>query len=237
MLIRRSPSIQAYLTSNKDTYGAGWVRFGAILGSICANDQFLCGWRVHRSEAEGPSNEGIDPVESPLEAMKFYLSQGLGRDGIYSAAASRWIDGNFMARHASFNWGAGKTDRFSLRVEKPDLQPEITIDRFLKLIDLVLDWQPGAHIWCGDRKYVNDGLNLFAPDRVPAPWISWTDRKVPQEAIPSAFDVRPSRGGTLIVTTQDYWNVTGGEAYIERAHQVEAEMNEAGVLPRIIDMQ
>ncbi len=234
--IRRSPYVYCYLSPEPRSYVDGWKHFAVFLQNITDFGSDFGGWRVYTTMDSGPNGTGIDPLADVDAAIAFYRSKGLENDGPggQDISASVWRE-HYSAKKASYHWGARQgSDELSIELDSPAQHPAITLDRFVKFVEIILRWQPVRYLWCGDENYWKDGYSLYDPDRVPVSWFCWVPQHVKPDMIPSAWRIEYILGGSLIVTQKDYFN--DNPSAIERANAVEYEMNEAGLLPSLNDL-
>jgi hypothetical protein len=238
MDLRRSPYIHCYMEPSRLAFSIGWQHFAGILRKLSEFGPDLSGWRVHTSIDSGPKGQGIDPLADVDAAIASYRALGLASDspGGYVISAEVWRE-HYGAKSVHYSWGAiGGSDQFWMELDRPYLHPPATLDRFAAIAELILTWQPGRYLWCGDYNYWVKGHSLHHPDRLPAGWFCWVPDRVAPETLPSAWRVGAFLDGTLIVTQRDFFNINDNAQAIARANAVEHEMTEAGLLPRLMDL-
>jgi Immunity protein 52 len=239
MMLRRSPYFNIHMESNKANYRTGCFQFRDLLLLLIQFSPDTAGWRVYRSLEEGQNETGLDPISQMEEIISFYQLQGLdnpdGKSSMFIDAAV--FRDSFSNKNIDYQWNSpiGR-DRLTLKLDDMRHVAPVTLDRYIALADILIKWWRPRYMWVGDPNYWHDKHSMFDNVRTLANWFAWVPQTVDPVHIPSAHLVQPHLGGTLVVTQPDFFNINDNQPAIDRANAVEYEMNEAGVLPRLIDL-
>lgn len=238
-MLRRSPSFDLSLEGNSADYLSGCNQFRDLLIRLTQFSPDTAGWRVYRSFEDGHNRLGLDPTTQMDEAAAFYRTQEL--DGA-AQHASMYMSAEVYREHfgdkkVSYKWNNPRgRDHLALKLDDMRHVAPVTFDRYLALADILMTWKRPRYMWVGDRQYLHKGHGMFDRVRTIANWFAWVPQSVAPALIPSAHLVKPHLGGTLIVTQPDFFNIEDNQPAIDRANAVEYEMNEAGVLPLLLDV-
>jgi hypothetical protein len=238
-MLRRSPYFNVHMESNKADFPAGCLMFKELLVSLARFSPDSAGWRVYRSVDEGENKAGLDPIAQMDDVVAFYRSLGLGDQNehpVYIVSAAVYRE-SFSDKSVQYQWNSpiGR-DRLTLKLDDMRHVAPVTLDRYIALADILIKWWRPRYMWVGDPNYWHDKHSMFDNVRTLANWFAWVPQTVDPVHIPSAHLVQPHLGGTLVVTQPDFFNINDNQPAIDRANAVEYEMNEAGVLPRLIDL-
>jgi len=241
-MIRRAPYIFAYMPYDQTNFETGCYKFSDLLRKLSAVSDYTRGYKVLTNEEATLTGEGLDPIHDMDEVIAFLrnLHFETGIEPVMNSVwGERWIDGRQIT-NISYRWGGRQGDNFQrLEYEKWGgiIQSEgAGLNLWLRIVETIINWKYPQFLWCGDDAYFRKGKGVFNPDRTIANWFCWTPQQVDPDLIPSAALVRPMLDGTLIVTSEQYFNIDD-EAAIHRANDVEVEMNEAGILPSLDDLR
>jgi hypothetical protein len=239
MMLRSSPMFTVWYEPNPADYVTGCYQFRDLLIKLAQFSPETADWRVFTAPSPASNSDGLDPITQMDDVIAFYRSRDLdGGEPLASMIIGAEYHRNFPNdRRINYQWHMQPDpDRLELEIEDTRYIAPVTLDRYLALCDILLTWQRPRYMWVGDPWYTRKGHGLFNGHRTVANWIAWVPQTVTPAQIPSAHIVRPHLGGTLIVTQPDFFNVRENQPAIDRANAVEYEMNEAGVLPLLTDL-
>ncbi len=80
----------------------------------------------------------------------------------------------------------------------------------------------------GDKTSYRADFATF-PHRQCLGWMAYVPRHVTREQLPLAADILQAKGGSIIVTTKELFDISNKEQ-IKRANQIEMDMNDLGLL-------
>ena len=240
-MIKRPPRIHAFLPHKKIDFAEGCYHFSELIRNLETVSPYVQTNTLLTSETQMESGIGLDPLNNMEEVIQTLISHRSNyedSDPRYKNIWSeRWKDSwNIVKIEYDFSDMASPNylDCESSRTAADS--PNYTINHWLRIVEIIIKWRRPLYLWSGDEKYWYDGKGVFDPDRTIANWFCWVPQQVDPSLIPSAALVRPMLDGTLIVTSQQYFNIDD-EAAIHRANDVEVEMNEAGILPSLDELR
>lgn len=80
----------------------------------------------------------------------------------------------------------------------------------------------------GDKAWYSARFATF-PHRQCLGWMAYVPKMVTKEQLPLAADIAPAKGGSIIIATQEPFDLANKE-HIKRANQIEMDMNDLGLL-------
>jgi len=241
-MIRRLPRIMAYMDHRKIDFSEGCHHFSELLRQLVPVSPYVHTNTLLTSEEQMESGIGLDPLNDMGEVIRVLLEEQAQGDypDILSKYvwAERWKDSRAIVKVKYKFDGPENTIPNYLdceNLQKVSETDNFSLSHWLQIVEVIINWRRPTYLWCGDDKYWYDKHGLFYPERTITNWFCWVPQQVESSQIPSASLVRPMLEGTLIVTSDQYFNIDD-EAAIHRANDVEMEMNEAGILPHLNDL-
>jgi len=237
-MIRRTPFIFAHTPYDSTDFEAGCHRFSDLLHQLEGISPYVRTNTLLTTEDQMKSGVGLDPLnnmEEVIEVFREHFPDSFAIDGIKSIWGERWEGGKNVVK-IKYKWGGGSQSLIcESSISSPIPSQDTALNIWLRVIETIINWKRPLYLWCGDEAYFYKGKGVFDPERTIANWICWVPQQVDPSLIPSASLVRPMLDGTLIVTSDQYFNIDD-EPAIHRANDVEMEMNEAGILPHQSDL-
>jgi len=238
-MIRRTPYIFAYMPYDASSFEAGAYQFSDLLHELAGISPYVRTNTLLTTEDQMESGIGLDPLNNMkevIEVFREHFPDNFTPDGIKSIWGERWEGGKNVVK-IKFKWGGGSQSLIcDSSISGPIPSQDTALNTWLHIVETIINWKRPLYLWCGDVHYRNKRKGVFYPDRTIANWFCWTPQQVNPGLIPSAALVRPMLDGTLIVTSEQYFNIDD-ETAIHRANDVEVEMNEAGILPSLDDLR
>jgi len=241
-MIKRSPRVYAYMDHSEIDFAEGCHHFSELLRQLAPLSPYVRTDALLTSEDQMKSGVGLDPLNNMDEVIQILLENS-SQDEYFDRTskrvwAERWKDSRAVVEiNYVFNSLGSMSPNYidcDSRRKSSDTD-NFSLSHWLRIIETIINWRRPIYLWSGDEKYWHDGKGIFDPERTIANWFCWVPQQVDPSLIPSASLVRPMLDGTLIVTSDQYFNIDD-EPAIHRANDVEMEMNEAGILPHQSDL-
>ncbi len=198
MMLRRSPYFYAYLEGIEADFRTGCYKFRSLIQTLNSFSSDTAGWRVYRSVEEGKNAGGLDPATQMDEVMAFYKANGLGiEDGqsVLSIGAAVFRE-HFSNKNINFMWNRRDGhDELTLKLDDMRHVAPVTLERYIALADILIQWQRPRYMWVGDPNYWHNKHAMFDNVRTLANWFAWVPQAVTPAQIPSAYRVQAHLGG------------------------------------------
>lgn len=236
---RDAPSLRAFFPPDPTGVRDVLERLISLMAALEGETRYIDTWREIRTPQDQANGTGIFPTRTPEDWIAYTLDQEpkIGDDlfQVSITADSRRValkDPTHYSAGLNYEGGAllPQPPKLSLYCADTDPDHNMTLEEYLRVIEVIVAWQTPVYIAVGPGSY---GIyDRVFDHRAWDGWLGWFPATIHKSDLPDHALAFPVGSGT-VVATQETNVIARLEDHRARAQAVEVALVELEVLPTL----